>query len=58
MKQRPGLKVTALASLLLALSACTSGVDAGKKGGEAFIWFTVMLLATLFILWLVLGRDD
>ena len=58
MNNRPALKVALSTGLLLVLSACTSGVDAGKKGGEAFIWFTVMLLVTLFILWLVLGRED
>ena len=58
MKDRPALKVAFSACLLLALSACTSGVDAGKKGGVAFIGFTIMLLATLFILWLILGRED
>jgi hypothetical protein len=58
LKDRPALKVALSAALLLTLSACTSGIDAGKKGGVAFIGLTIMLLATLFILWLILGRED
>lgn len=49
---------TILAALLLvSLTACSGGVNAGEKGGTAFIVFTVMLLVTLGILWAVLGRD-
>jgi hypothetical protein len=55
---RPVLKVTLAAGLLIGLSACTSGIDAGKKGGIAFIGLTIMLLAMLFVLWLILGRED
>jgi hypothetical protein len=43
--------------LLVALSACTGGINAGEKGGLAFIAFAGMLIATLAILWIVLGRD-
>ena len=47
-----------LASLLLvAGTACTGGINAGVKGGQAFIVFTAMLLITLAILWVVLGRE-
>lgn len=55
---RPALKVALPAGLLVFLSSCTSGIDAGKKGGVAFIGLTIMLLAMLFILWLILGRED
>ena len=58
MKNRPALRVALPAGLLLALSSCTNGIDAGKKGGVAFIGLTIMLLAMLFVLWLILGRED
>jgi hypothetical protein len=48
----------ALAALLLSsLTACTGGINAGEKGGQAFILLTIMLLVTLGILWFVLGRE-
>ena len=43
--------------LLLAPTACTGGINAGVKGGQAFIVFTGMLLVTLAILWVILGRE-
>jgi hypothetical protein len=58
LKNRPASKVAAVSSLLLTLSACTNGIDAGKKGGVAFIGLTIMLLGMLFLLWLILGRED
>ena len=58
MNSRPAIRVALSAGLLLALSACTGGIDAGKKGGIAFIGLTIMLLAMLFVLWLILGRED
>jgi hypothetical protein len=57
-KDRPALRVAFPALLLIGLSACTNGIDAGKKGGVAFIGLTIMLLAMLFVLWLILGRED
>ena len=45
------------AALAVLLPACTSGINAGEKGGSAFIAFTVMLIVTCAILWFVLGRD-
>jgi hypothetical protein len=49
-----------LAALLLLLApACTrTGVNAGEEGGKAFILFTIMLIATVAILWFILGRED
>jgi hypothetical protein len=49
-----------LAALLLLLApACTrTGVNAGEEGGKAFILFTIMLVATVAILWFILGRED
>ena len=47
-----------VAVLMLALpAACTGGINAGEKGGQAFIAMTGMLLAILAILWIVLGRE-
>ena len=47
------------AVLLLSSSACTrTGINAGEEGGHAFILFTIMLLATMGILWFILGRED
>jgi hypothetical protein len=43
--------------LLVALGACTGGINAGEKGGQAFIALTVMLLAILAIMWIILGRE-
>jgi hypothetical protein len=49
-----------LAALLAALisGACTGGINAGEEGGPAFIVFTAMLIITVFVLWLVLGRGE
>lgn len=52
------LRAVISATALLALTACTGGINAGEDGGLAFIVFTGMLLAFLGILWLVLGRED
>ena len=43
---------------LVTLSACSGGINAGVQGGRAFIAFTAMLLVTLGILWLAIGRGD
>jgi hypothetical protein len=53
----PARRVFVSAAFLVLLSACTGGINAGEKGGQAFIALTGMLLATLVILWIVLGRD-
>ena len=47
----------ALSLLLVVPAACTGGINAGVKGGQAFIVFTGMLLVTLAILWIILGRE-
>ena len=47
-----------IAVLLLAIpAACTGGINAGEKGGQAFIAMTGMLLGILLILWIILGRE-
>lgn len=51
------LRLVVLALLLVLPAACTGGINAGVKGGQAFIVFTGMLLVTLAILWIILGRE-
>ena len=51
------LRLVILAVLLAVPAACTGGINAGEKGGTAFIVFTGMLLLTLAILWIILGRE-
>jgi hypothetical protein len=50
-------RVVSIALLLALPAACTGGINAGEKGGQAFIAFTGMLLLTLGILWIVLSRE-
>ena len=52
-----------LALAALTMSACNGGINAGgetetSNGGIAFIALAGMLLLTMLILWLILGRDD
>jgi hypothetical protein len=42
---------------LIVSTACSGGINAGEKGGVAFVAFAGMLLLVLGIMWLVLGRD-
>ena len=51
------IRLVMLAVALAIPAACTGGINAGVKGGTAFIAFTGMLLLTLAILWLILGRE-
>ena len=45
--------------LLLALTSCTGGgINAGEEGGQAFIAFAGMLIVTVVILAVILGRED
>jgi hypothetical protein len=51
-------RTTLLMALLALGSACSKpGINAGEKGGHAFISFTAMLLITAAILWFFLGRE-
>jgi hypothetical protein len=58
------MKLWALLALAaVTMSACNGGINAGgetetSNGGIAFIALTGMLLLTILILWLILGRDD
>ena len=58
MTQQPKLRVLFAALLSLTLAACTGGVNAGEKGGTAFIYMAVMLVAICVVLWLILGRGE
>ncbi len=52
-----------LALAAVTMSACNGGINAGgetetSNGGIAFVALAGMLLLTMLILWLILGRDD
>lgn len=56
-------KLWGLLTLAATMSACGGGINAGgetetSNGGIAFIALTGMLLLTMLILWLILGRDE
>ena len=51
------IRVLAATLALVVLGACTHGINAGEKGGQAFIAFAGMLIVTVGILWVVLGRE-
>ncbi|MDP9067519.1 MAG: hypothetical protein M3N53_04090 [Actinomycetota bacterium] len=47
----------------LTMSSCRGGINAGgetptSNGGVAWVAMAGMLLLTMLILWLILGRDD
>ena len=45
--------------LLLGATACSgTGINAGEQGGRAFIVFTGMLVLTVAILAIFLGKED
>lgn len=44
--------------LMLGSAACTSGINAGKQGGVAFIALAGMLIVGSAILWFILGREE
>ncbi|HYI43981.1 MAG TPA: hypothetical protein VE174_00770 [Actinomycetota bacterium] len=52
-----------LFAVLVALPACTGGINAGgesptNNGGVAFIALAGMLILSVIILWIILGRDE
>jgi hypothetical protein len=58
-RNRTHLRTLLTAATLLLLSGCTkTGINAGEKGGQAFVLFAIMLLATIAILWFILGREE
>jgi hypothetical protein len=45
--------------LLFGATACSgTGINAGEQGGRAFIVFTAMLVLTVVILAIFLGKED
>ncbi len=59
MRRRTRIRTSVAAAALLALAGCTrTGVNAGEEGGTAFVLFTVMLILTAVILWVILGREE
>ncbi len=59
MRNRTHVRTSLTAAFLLLLSGCTkTGINAGEEGGQAFVLFTIMLLATIVILWFILGREE
>ena len=57
------LRTTCGLLLLMALSACTGGINAGgesptNNGGVAFIALAGMLILAVVILWIILGREE
>lgn len=48
---------------VLALPGCSGGINAGgetptSNGGIAFVALAGMLILTMIILWIILGRDE
>jgi hypothetical protein len=58
MTPHPKLRVLCAAVPALSLAACTGGVNAGEKGGTAFIYMAGMLVAICVVLWVILGRGE
>jgi hypothetical protein len=53
------LRLALAALLLFGATACSgTGVNAGEQGGRAFILFTAMLIVTVVILAIFLGKED
>jgi hypothetical protein len=53
------LRLALAALLLFGATACSgTGVNAGEQGGRAFILFTAMLVVTVVILAIFLGKED
>ena len=58
MKRRV-LEQLATVAALTPLAACTGGgINAGEKGGTAFILMALMLIALAAILYFILGREE
>jgi len=58
MTPQPKLRARCAVLSTLTLAACTGGVNAGEKGGTAFIYMAAMLVAICVVLWLILGRGE
>jgi hypothetical protein len=63
MKLLKGLRGFLFLVAAVALPACTGGINAGgesptNNGGIAFIALAGMLILSVIILWIILGRDE
>jgi len=53
------LRLALAALLLFGATACSgTGINAGEQGGRAFILFAAMLVVTVVILAIFLGKED
>lgn len=59
MHTRSKLRLALTTLLLLGAAACSKpGINAGEKGGTAFIAFTAMLVVMVIVLAIFLGKED
>jgi hypothetical protein len=53
------LRIALAVLLLFGVTSCSgTGINAGEQGGRAFIVFTAMLVLTVVILAIFLGKED
>ncbi|CAN5620921.1 hypothetical protein BH20ACT23_BH20ACT23_00600 [soil metagenome] len=59
MPQLRRLRLAIATLLLFGATACSgTGINAGEQGGRAFILFAAMLVVTVVILAIFLGKED
>lgn len=59
MELEPKVRTLLVAVALLATSACSRpGINAGERGGLAFIAFAAMLVIMVAVLAIFLGKED
>lgn len=59
MQTRRKLRLVLTTLLLLGSAACSKpGINAGEKGGTAFIAFAAMLIVMVIVLAIFLGKED
>lgn len=56
--RRSRLALALTTSTLLTFASCRGGINAGEKGGIAFVAFAGMLLVMGVVLYFVLGRGE
>lgn len=52
------LRLSVAILALVGMPACTASLNAGDEGGIAFILFSIMLIVTGAILWVIIGREE
>ncbi len=57
------IRTIAMMLMLLSMSACSRGINAGGKtlkdnGGTAFVVMALMLILLVVTMWFFLGRED